>query len=52
MDATSSVKKENMNLEDQHNPLMNELLISIINIIELVSISLNYDQFIFASPSF
>lgn len=38
MDATSSVKKENMSLEDQHNPLMNELLISIINIIELVRI--------------
>lgn len=38
IDFVASMKKEQLNLEDQHNPLMNELLIAIINLIELVSL--------------
>lgn len=38
LDTSNNVKKERTNLENQHNPLMNELLISIINLIELVSL--------------
>lgn len=40
---TKSHSKERLNLENQHNPLMNQLLISIINLIELVSFHLTLD---------
>jgi hypothetical protein len=38
LDSSPNVKKERTNLENQHNPLMNKLLIAIINLIELVSL--------------
>lgn len=36
LEATSSTQKENIDMSDQHNSLMNDLLISIINLIELI----------------
>ena len=37
LESTTKTKRDRFNMEDQHNPLMNDLLIAIINVIELVS---------------